>query len=439
MLLFPTVQRHRYFRIKQRLAGAAAQAAKLALLAFALAAAVALACNRARGAAVAPPLALDSAAATLLASSLCAFCWLMAAAALEVVFTERLRPDDYSDRDVLAAMAASLAGKRGDLMQGLALHDARWADPGVGSSRAAPGPGLAGSSTQRPLHQPCSRLRRPAALPAGRTGPLRPERPGLVQHPPNHSHISNTHTVPPSPRAACWPATWARRPCAAPSCLPMKRAISGGMWRVRGAGQRCVRPCSTASVHRRCRVSADLLAAAKMTSLPAVCLAPHPHRCLYISPACMQPMLPRLSLPAGSLLCFAWARQAVCPAAPQSVLLAVQASFRLSDPPAAACIAELDALAAAVAAGVAQQTSAGAAGGAPSTATQSRKWNALPSALAPKVRCPRACFPCDGRSGACDGVHAFALCCAHGSDTVPRLCWWPLAMGSLASSKRVQS
>lgn len=124
VLLFPTVQRHRYFRIKQRLAGAAAQAAKLALLAFALAAAVALACKRARGAAVAPPLALDSAAATLLVGSLCAFCWLMAAAALEVVFTERLRPDDYSDREVLAAMAASLAGKRGDLMQGLALHDA---------------------------------------------------------------------------------------------------------------------------------------------------------------------------------------------------------------------------------------------------------------------------------------------------------------------------
>lgn len=124
--LFPTVQRHRYFRIKQRLPGAAAQAARLALLGFALAAGVALARARTSGAALVAPLSLGSALVALLAGSLCAFCWLMAGATLEVVFTERLRPDDYSERDVLAAMAASLAGRRGDVMQGLALHDARW-------------------------------------------------------------------------------------------------------------------------------------------------------------------------------------------------------------------------------------------------------------------------------------------------------------------------
>lgn len=33
-------------------------------------------------------------------------------------------------RDVLGAMAACLAGKRGELMQALALHDVRWVDQG---------------------------------------------------------------------------------------------------------------------------------------------------------------------------------------------------------------------------------------------------------------------------------------------------------------------
>jgi nucleoporin NDC1 len=124
ILLFPSVQRHRYFRIKQRLPGAAAQAAKLTAAAFAGAAATALL----RGGGTAGwPLSLAGTAGALLGGSLCAFCWLMGAAALEVVFTERLRPDDYSDRDVLAAMSACLGGKKGDLMQGLALHDARCA------------------------------------------------------------------------------------------------------------------------------------------------------------------------------------------------------------------------------------------------------------------------------------------------------------------------
>ncbi|KAL4434686.1 hypothetical protein ABPG77_002809 [Micractinium sp. CCAP 211/92] len=132
--LFPTVQRHRYFRIKQRLPGAAAQAARLALLGFALAAGVALARARTSGAALVAPLSLGSALVALLAGSLCAFCWLMAGATLEVVFTERLRPDDYSERDVLAAMAASLAGRRGDLMQGLALHDASLLASDVGKA-----------------------------------------------------------------------------------------------------------------------------------------------------------------------------------------------------------------------------------------------------------------------------------------------------------------
>lgn len=128
VLQFPAVQRHRYFRLKQRLPAAAAAAAKLAAAAFACAAATAAARARALGpAAVAAwPPTLAGSAAALLAGTACAFCWLAAAAALEVVFSERLRPDDYADREPLAAQAACLSGKRGELMAALALHDVRW-------------------------------------------------------------------------------------------------------------------------------------------------------------------------------------------------------------------------------------------------------------------------------------------------------------------------
>ena len=107
MLLFPAVQRHRYFRLKARLPGAASHAARMAALAFVGAAATAALRAHAvggvlgslsPGAGGAWPLTLGGSAAALLAGGLCAFCWLMGAAALEVVFSERLRPDDYSDR-----------------------------------------------------------------------------------------------------------------------------------------------------------------------------------------------------------------------------------------------------------------------------------------------------------------------------------------------------
>lgn len=104
VLLFPAVQRHRYFRLKQRLPTAAAHAARLAAAAFAGAAATAVVRARALGSAP-PPLTLGGSAAALLAGWLCAFCWLAGTAALEVVFTERLRPDDYSDRWAAAGMA----------------------------------------------------------------------------------------------------------------------------------------------------------------------------------------------------------------------------------------------------------------------------------------------------------------------------------------------
>lgn len=128
VLAFPSVQRHRYFRMKQRLPRAAVQAAQLAAAAFSCAVTTSLLRSNVLGeaspGASGAPLTLGGGTAALLAGALCTFCWLMSSAALEVVFTERLRPDDYSDRDVLRAMVACLAGKRGGLMQGLALHDA---------------------------------------------------------------------------------------------------------------------------------------------------------------------------------------------------------------------------------------------------------------------------------------------------------------------------
>ncbi|PSC68145.1 Nucleoporin Ndc1-Nup isoform A [Micractinium conductrix] len=125
VLLFPSVQRHRSFRLRHRLPSAAVHAAKLAASAAVAAGATALLRSRVPGAgpAGAPP-SLLGAAAALAGGGLCCFCWLACAAVIEVVFSERLRPGNYGERDELAAMAACLAGARGDLMQGLALHDA---------------------------------------------------------------------------------------------------------------------------------------------------------------------------------------------------------------------------------------------------------------------------------------------------------------------------
>jgi hypothetical protein len=128
VLAFPSVQRHRYFRLKQRLPAAAARAATLAPAALAAAAATAALRAHALGSpmAAALPLSAGGAVAALLAGFLCTFCWLAASATVEVVFSERMRPDDYSQRDELGAMAASLSGKKGGFMQALALHDARY-------------------------------------------------------------------------------------------------------------------------------------------------------------------------------------------------------------------------------------------------------------------------------------------------------------------------
>ncbi|KAI3429377.1 hypothetical protein D9Q98_005472 [Chlorella vulgaris] len=136
---FPSVQRHRYFRVKHRLGSAFVQACKLAAAALFSAAAAALLHSRvlAGKPAIGPepgrtwlglgpatvPWSLDGMVAALVAGALCAFCWLGCSLVLEVVVTERLRQDNYSDPDVLGAMAACLGGSKGPLMQALTLHD----------------------------------------------------------------------------------------------------------------------------------------------------------------------------------------------------------------------------------------------------------------------------------------------------------------------------
>lgn len=128
VLVFPSIQRHRYFRIKQRLPWAAGRALQLASVAFAAAMLTCATAGQLGGSSGTRRLLRLAAApapavAALLAGALCAFGWLAGAAVLEVVLTERLRPDDYCDRDVLGAMAACLSGGKGPLMRDLALHD----------------------------------------------------------------------------------------------------------------------------------------------------------------------------------------------------------------------------------------------------------------------------------------------------------------------------
>lgn len=128
MLVLPTVQRHRFFRIKQRLPGAAARAAQLAATAFACALATAAGLGTLRGGSPGSGgpwwrAAAAHALGSLLAGTLCTFGWLAGAAVLEVVLTEQLRPGGYSERDELAALTACLKGSRGPIMRDLALQD----------------------------------------------------------------------------------------------------------------------------------------------------------------------------------------------------------------------------------------------------------------------------------------------------------------------------
>ncbi|KAL4530082.1 hypothetical protein Ndes2526A_g04816 [Nannochloris sp. 'desiccata'] len=116
ILAFPSIQRHRYFRIKQQLPSTLPHAALLAMSGYLLGSLLSILAGRG--------LPTIGAAFPLITSSmLCLLCWLVGTIAFEVVFTERLRPDDYGMTDCLKAMEICLDGRKGVLMQDFALFD----------------------------------------------------------------------------------------------------------------------------------------------------------------------------------------------------------------------------------------------------------------------------------------------------------------------------
>ena len=90
-------------------------------------------------------------------STLCALCWLIGTIAFEVVFTERLRADDYGGKDVLQEMDICLGGKNGVIMRDLALHDLSSiaTDPGKASWRKKEIFADDSGARWRPLAQVC--------------------------------------------------------------------------------------------------------------------------------------------------------------------------------------------------------------------------------------------------------------------------------------------
>jgi nucleoporin NDC1 len=116
ILAFPSIQRHRYFRIKQQLPSTLPHAAFLALSGYILGSLFSILAGRG-----AP--SLGAAFPVISVSALCTLCWLVGTIAFEVVFTERLRPDDYGTKECLRAMEVCLEGRNGVVMQDLALFD----------------------------------------------------------------------------------------------------------------------------------------------------------------------------------------------------------------------------------------------------------------------------------------------------------------------------
>jgi len=116
ILAFPSIQRHRYFRIKQQLPSTLPHAAFLAISGYLLGSLLSILAGRGLP-------TIGAAFPVITASTLCLLCWLVGTIAFEVVFTERLRPDDYGMRDCLKAMEICLDGRKGVLMQDFALFD----------------------------------------------------------------------------------------------------------------------------------------------------------------------------------------------------------------------------------------------------------------------------------------------------------------------------
>lgn len=116
IIVFPSVQRHRYFRMKQQLPSTIPHAALLAISGYILGSVLSIAAGRG-----AP--SFGAAFPLISASTLSTLCWLAGTIAFEVVFTERLRPDDYGSKDCLKALEICLDGRNGVVMQDLALFD----------------------------------------------------------------------------------------------------------------------------------------------------------------------------------------------------------------------------------------------------------------------------------------------------------------------------
>lgn len=130
ILAFPSIQRHRYFRIKQQIPVATPHAFIIALVGCIGGTAASLLAGYGTP-------SLQAALPVLATSTFCTLCWLVGTVAFEVVFTERLRADDYGGKDALQAMEICLGGKNGVIMRDLALHDlsSLATDPGKGSWR----------------------------------------------------------------------------------------------------------------------------------------------------------------------------------------------------------------------------------------------------------------------------------------------------------------
>jgi nucleoporin NDC1 len=127
ILTFPSIQRHRYFRIKQQLPSTFPHAAFLGISSYLLGSLLSTLTGRGLP-------TVGSAFPVITASTLCLLCWLIGTIAFEVVFTERLRPGDYGMTDCLKAMEVCLDGRNGVLMQDFALFDLSLVATDVGKS-----------------------------------------------------------------------------------------------------------------------------------------------------------------------------------------------------------------------------------------------------------------------------------------------------------------
>lgn len=116
-LRFPTIQRHRYHRIKTQLPHAVLHAFALATIGLCIAVTTYPLVQNLNDGRI--PCNVD----VLVVAWLLVTCWIVATVCVETVFTERLAPGDYPEGDRLEVMNKCLRGELGFVMKLLALHD----------------------------------------------------------------------------------------------------------------------------------------------------------------------------------------------------------------------------------------------------------------------------------------------------------------------------